>query len=347
MALSNLALDPTMDTAPNGTCYSITGLASPFNDYTYIPCNLTAIENGQHSACCASGDTCLTNGLCKYNPPTPVRNFNTYWRIGCTDPTYQDPSCPKQCKNKENVERHVHIVFECPGDGQWCCGTGATGEYENTLTVNTTCCNIPDLAFSDEAREAYATAKSDWRSGIEMQTFAALAENSTAMDATSAATMSPTSQSVRHISHMTPTSIPLATAYTPPVPAPPSASSNTVALGIGLGLGIPLIIALLALLTFLLHRHRRRRNRNTQHSRIAELAETQDNVRHVFPHAVAMEKSGREVPAELSAERGVHELGRPDSWRTGDDGKAGWGKGGAVSSVRGGMDGGGQMETRR
>ncbi|KAK7185948.1 hypothetical protein PSPO01_08198 [Paraphaeosphaeria sporulosa] len=311
-----------MDTAPNGTCYSITGLASPFNDYTYVPCNLTAIENGQHSACCASGDTCLTNGLCKYNSPTPVRNFNTYWRIGCTDPTYQDSSCPKQCKNRENVERHVHIVFECPGDGQWCCGTGANTDYENTMTVNTTCCNIPDLAFRDEVRQAYTTAKSDWRSVIDIRTFEALAK-STAIDAASAATASSTEQSVRHTSTSSHTSILLATATASTSPSPslstPPSNQNTTALGVGLGLGIAILVAVLALLTFLLYRHRR--HRKTQHERMAELAETQEDVRHAFPHAFAVEKSGREVPAELSAERGVHEMGRPDSWRTGDDGK--------------------------
>jgi hypothetical protein len=326
----NLARDSTLATAPNGTCYSSTGLASPFNDYTYIPCNLTAIANGQHSACCASGDTCLTNGLCKYNPPTPVHNFNTYWRIGCTDPTYQDPSCPKQCKNKENVERHVHIVFECPGDGQWCCGTGATGDYKNTLTVNTTCCNIPDLAFSDNARKAYTTAKSDWRSDLDTQTFAALALG-TATSALTAATSSPPSQSASvaasESTHSTrPASPPTAASLPTPSASPsPSSSPNNVALGVGLGFGIPLLVCLVALVSFLLYRYRRTRTRTDHHGRISELAASQDDVRHAFPHAFATEKSGREVPAELSAEKAVFEVwspvGKEEAWGRADGGK--------------------------
>lgn len=299
---SNLARAPAMGSVPNGTCHSLTGLTTPWNDYIYVPCNLTAIENGQHSACCADGDTCLTNGLCKYNPSTPVRNFNTYWRIGCTDPTYQDPACPRQCEGKETPERNVHVVFECPGDGQWCCGTGNTTDYGNTMSVNTTCCNIPDLAFRDEARKSYTTAQSDWQSVVDLQTFAAQAE-STAASTASTTPQSAESTSTQTVSH---TSLSLASATASPSSQPTSApfSSNPTALGVGLGLGIPLLIAALALLVWLLYRHQHRHS-----ARHAELEGASDDVRHAYPHEFAVEKSGREVPAELSGERDVHEMG--------------------------------------
>jgi hypothetical protein len=83
-------------------CYATDG--KPFDgsgslDYakSYLPCNLTAIANNAHSACCAYGDLCLTNGLCRNVGTDEAAGDNVYWQIGCTDPTFQDPACPKYC----------------------------------------------------------------------------------------------------------------------------------------------------------------------------------------------------------------------------------------------------------
>lgn len=67
-------------------------------DVTYIPCNLTAVENNEHSLCCAVGDLCLTNGLCR-NQGDDDTGKNYYWRVGCTDESFEDPVCPKFCEN--------------------------------------------------------------------------------------------------------------------------------------------------------------------------------------------------------------------------------------------------------
>jgi hypothetical protein len=73
----------------DGTSYS--------SDTVYLPCNLTAIANDKHSACCAYGDLCLTNGLCR-NPDNDAKGLNHYWQVGCTDATFNDDACPKYCQ---------------------------------------------------------------------------------------------------------------------------------------------------------------------------------------------------------------------------------------------------------
>lgn len=72
------------------TCYFPDGL--PAKDLqgidNWIPCD----PNAEHSSCCLVYDQCLTNGLC-----LQPHQWNWVWRDACTDPTFQDPSCPKFC----------------------------------------------------------------------------------------------------------------------------------------------------------------------------------------------------------------------------------------------------------
>jgi len=55
-----------------------------------IACNSTA----EFTHCCADGDQCLTNGLCK---AAADGRINSYWRESCTDPTWKSPACPHYC----------------------------------------------------------------------------------------------------------------------------------------------------------------------------------------------------------------------------------------------------------
>lgn len=82
---------PLSNTLMSGPCWPLSGETYPDDDI-YIPCNQTAVDNGGHSACCAPGDRCLTNGLCTNDP-----GGNVYWRDGCTDRTWKDPACPNYC----------------------------------------------------------------------------------------------------------------------------------------------------------------------------------------------------------------------------------------------------------
>jgi len=38
---------------------------------------------------------CFTNGLCKAGSDD---QYNWNWRVGCTDPTFNDPACPSYCQ---------------------------------------------------------------------------------------------------------------------------------------------------------------------------------------------------------------------------------------------------------
>lgn len=71
---------------------------------TYITCNTT--KNEAQSACCDAGDPCSTNGFC-------MGNAGFAYRGGCTDSTWESPSCAKVCKSGEHShmrEREIRCV---------------------------------------------------------------------------------------------------------------------------------------------------------------------------------------------------------------------------------------------
>lgn len=71
------------------TCYFPDGVSSA--DYT--PCG----DDTSFRACCAPGDECLTNGLCK---AVGMRSSTAFWRELCTDASWQSAACPKYCYNE-------------------------------------------------------------------------------------------------------------------------------------------------------------------------------------------------------------------------------------------------------
>ncbi|KAF2679813.1 hypothetical protein K458DRAFT_407909 [Lentithecium fluviatile CBS 122367] len=333
------------DTSPS--CYALSGAKSPFSDDTvqYTPCNHTALSDDQHSPCCAPGDLCLSNGLCKYNNPDPTTApFNEYWRIGCTDPTYQDPACPKQCADVGGKNPgEARLVFQCPGSGKWCCGTGRPKDYPARGTVNTTCCDEVGLYFlEDEQAIVYTTAaKVVLTSGSETST----ASGSTKTQATT--DVSASSSSTFQISTVTlepsATSSPTSTSSIAPATSN-SSSSNGVAYGVSFGLGIPLLTCLLLGL-FLIRRRRR------QPSISPPPAELYDHTRKTSgQHAYLVEPGSRELPVELEAKRAPAEIWTPahpaEAWapneRKVDQGWGGVWDGGHGQDVKvrhGGLDG--------
>jgi hypothetical protein len=68
-------------------CYGVDGSVL---DKSYTPCN----PNAKHSGCCASGDICLSNGLCM---GTQGASIGMIFSRGCTDSTGNDVACPQQC----------------------------------------------------------------------------------------------------------------------------------------------------------------------------------------------------------------------------------------------------------
>lgn len=73
----------------NGTCYTASGKKL---DSSFIPCGNQAFG---HQTCCGKGDNCLADGACFGVHGTGYGSMLTYW-AGCSDPDYQDASCPKK-----------------------------------------------------------------------------------------------------------------------------------------------------------------------------------------------------------------------------------------------------------
>ncbi|KAF2798783.1 hypothetical protein K505DRAFT_371428 [Melanomma pulvis-pyrius CBS 109.77] len=293
------------------SCYSLSGLLSPYDLYTYIPCNLTAIANGQHSACCAPGDKCLANGLCEYGGPNP-NHANEFWRIGCTDKTHADPACPTYCKDVEPDDPHLpnHLVFQCPGAGKWCCATGYLEDYEERGTLNTTCCGIPDLAFDIEGDSGSVYATATIR--LDLENLATATNEApasvTAVDATGGSQLSASAST-------TEASTGAGSAVATASPLSPTANANTndgptnaVALGVGFGLGIPVaVLAVIGLVALFLLIRRARRERELE----AVGAESQEDLRRTHPHAFYSEIPSMEKAAEMDGRRSPVEAWTP------------------------------------
>ncbi|KFY35622.1 hypothetical protein V494_05743 [Pseudogymnoascus sp. VKM F-4513 (FW-928)] len=90
-------------------CYESNG----FESETYYDCQ----PDAKVSACCRPGDICYSNGLCHPGPDAEQGITDWYWH-GCTDPTFQDPSCFSACFSVVGDG-----VDSCPGQGpnKWCC----------------------------------------------------------------------------------------------------------------------------------------------------------------------------------------------------------------------------------
>jgi len=87
----------------NGTCYTAAGERL---DDSFIPCGNTAYG---FQTCCGAGDNCLADLACFGIHGSGYGSFLTYF-AGCTDPEYNDPSCPR----KEVGELQVHVERKCP-----------------------------------------------------------------------------------------------------------------------------------------------------------------------------------------------------------------------------------------
>jgi hypothetical protein len=73
----------------NGTCYTAAG--ERLGD-DFIPCGNTAYG---YQTCCGAADNCLANLACFGIHGSGYGSFLTYF-AGCTDPDYQDASCPQK-----------------------------------------------------------------------------------------------------------------------------------------------------------------------------------------------------------------------------------------------------------
>lgn len=208
----------------------------------------------------------------------------------------------------------MHIVFQCPGEGQWCCGTGSTSEYGNTLGVNTTCCDNKGLAFGEGeglAGKAYTTAREGWASEVVIKSAVVVSVGeSTAGSVNAAATATVSGDEAASASATLSGggAAPATVTGNSALPSSEPAKLSPVALGVGIGIGIPLLVGLIVAVSLWLYRSRRKRG-----DFMVELSD--NDVGRDNPHAFTVEKSGREVPAELGADTGPFEVWTPQDKR--------------------------------
>lgn len=190
-------------------------------------------------------------------------------------------------------------------------------QYEDVMSVNTTCCDVKGLMFSDkkgEEGETYTTATSLWEEQVQTMSGVFSVEG---MTRSAVQTVETGTASSRGSAGATGGG---AQSTGTPVGAEPSraadgtaegASSKTspVALGAGLGIGIPVLI-LLVLGALFWYRARRRRNVRGQPMELS------DEIGRKQLHGYSVEKGGREVPVELDADTGPHEVWTPQDKRT-------------------------------
>ncbi|EMD69763.1 hypothetical protein COCSADRAFT_166729 [Bipolaris sorokiniana ND90Pr] len=109
-------------------CYGVDG---SLLDKSYTPCNPSA----KNSGCCASGDICLSNGLCM---GTQGASIGVIFSRGCTDSTGKDVACPQQCSGGPSNSNSASTVTA------WQLQTCDSGEYCCRAANSTkSCCNNP------------------------------------------------------------------------------------------------------------------------------------------------------------------------------------------------------------
>lgn len=76
------------------SCYFPSGIISAGK-----PCH----SNAKNSVCCGPGFQCLSNKVCQTTPAIDNTFKYSLYRSGCTDPTFQDPACPRFCFRGKRV----------------------------------------------------------------------------------------------------------------------------------------------------------------------------------------------------------------------------------------------------
>ncbi|KAF2442784.1 hypothetical protein P171DRAFT_486764 [Karstenula rhodostoma CBS 690.94] len=268
-------------------CYANNGSLYTNSKAIYVPCNITAIENGEHSSCCAIGDLCMTNGLCM-EQANEAKGANHYWRNGCTDKTWKDPACPNYCRGKEEPDHFNAFIFYCfEPKNEFCCTPQGTLEAGVTGR-NTSCCNDEDLVFKANAPVVVGVAA------------AALPRISTTSSASSSA--SSTSSSRHLISTTSATAAVKSVTSSTPSPtasseSPGISSGAKAGMGVGITLGVLAVLAIIGALFFM------RRRKANRHNNAVLLSDSKANpppyVTYESAGTVRAELEGTMMPAEM------------------------------------------------
>ncbi|KFY29496.1 hypothetical protein V493_02339 [Pseudogymnoascus sp. VKM F-4281 (FW-2241)] len=214
-------------------CYESNG----FQSEKYFDC----APDAEVSACCGAGHICYSNGLCTPGPTVQKGVTDWYW-FGCTDPTFQDPSCFSACFSVRGDG-----VDSCPNQGpnRWCCyGTGGcdcgnssqvvtalAGSVVTTIDPGITSISSTKTTSTTSTTSVFTTTTPpSTTAGQETETGAAGGE----------------------------TAAPGETVGVTPNDTPPSEKSknNAVPIGVGVGVGGAAAIAIAGLIFFFVRRRK-------------------------------------------------------------------------------------------
>ncbi|RKU49147.1 hypothetical protein DL546_008226 [Coniochaeta pulveracea] len=294
----------------NGTCYLAANVPS---DPIYIPCGNDAFG---HKACCQAGDKCLENNAC-YN-----FEFGNTYLVGCSDPDYEDQSCPdkKGVKSKKlpdpafiqtTVTNHMRKtdggwvgLVTCSGTNDWMpCSQGA---QPSTLASADRCScdptshivafraasNIPDVGLAPaKTGQTFSWAPSHVPTVTALPTATPTPSSTSAPSTTPSSTGDITQQS--HTMTAAPTQTVIITASpSPPPPDPATGLGAGAKAGIGVGSAAVGLAILAALLYFFILLPRRRKQRLQDTQEAAPFADTQSPKDDVKYQPVSPETPG-------------------------------------------------------
>ncbi|PQE22606.1 Axial budding pattern 2 protein [Rutstroemia sp. NJR-2017a BVV2] len=204
-------------------------------------------DNGTtgHSTCCAAGATCYSNGLCvQMNGKA-----QDFLRVGCTDPTWQDPACLDKCTNY--ARSSTAGVRYCNGSltetTRYCCDDGSHGVGSFAC-----CANESDIFQLDQAKYL-AQVPLDYTP----TTSSTASSSSSTSSSTILSTITSGSSTITSALSTTIATDPAAVSSAASLPSPSTGATNSsTAVAIGVGVGVGCGVVALALLGFLFYRHK-------------------------------------------------------------------------------------------
>ncbi|KAK4950260.1 hypothetical protein LTR10_011241 [Elasticomyces elasticus] len=295
--LSVLIVDSRLARAAERQCFFPNGQPED----NLVPCTSASV-----SSCCAVGDTCISNGLCKNGGDL---NSGFYWRDGCTDSTWGD-GCPQMCVNGGsfdlNAPNRNYLVRYCGSSGSinaiYCCATGPQDD----------CCASSSQVFTALQGSGYTVLQPAQSTTASS---AVLPSSSSGTSVTSASspfvlTAASATSSLSSTSTIASTTLPVGTSSATPVQHQ-SGTSGSLSTGarVGIGIGVALgVLAAAAASLFWLLKKRKPANILERNKLIVEPHQSPPVNYQAYSYSHDLGEDPNKVTSELPAGADVQEL---------------------------------------
>ncbi|OAP58625.1 hypothetical protein AYL99_07715 [Fonsecaea erecta] len=242
----------------SATCYWQNSTLAPDDPYSIAPDDTACFPDQENSACCGTGLTCLSDGVCYIEQS----GNGYYYRGTCTDRTWDSQQCPGWCF-AQNANTSIPLLkcdtaqdwYCCPGDSECSCDTGKNavklGDTQPSTVTVIGSTSWPGISSTTSPFVQTSPLVTDGTTSSES---GEPTQNTSASTSTSTSTSTRTS-STPSTSKSAAAAAASATSNTP-APSKSDGSSNTgLAAGLGAGLGAAAVI--IGVLVFFLIRKRR------------------------------------------------------------------------------------------